>query len=83
MVSMCARIIIAAAEEGAEMGESAENLLVERACMYLTRGEYPLSATQNEKRSIRRKAKKLVVRKGEVYVHKNGKEVNSHLHCSR
>ncbi len=58
--------------------KSPDILLVERACVYLTMGEYPLSATENDKRSIRRKAKKLNVKKGEIYyVQKNGTEVFS------
>lgn len=54
-----------------------QNRLVEQACTYLTRGEYPLSATSNEKRIIRRKAKKLCMEDGEIfYVQSNGIKVN-------
>lgn len=62
-----------------EEGKNPDILLVERACIYLTRGEYPPSASDNVKRSIRRKAKKLRVRNGEIfYVHRNGQEVYSY-----
>ncbi len=50
--------------------------LVENACIYLTSGEYPPSCSKNEKRSIRRKADKLVVRSGEVFYKKRGIEVS-------
>lgn len=59
-----------------KMEKSAEILLVEQACVYLNSGEYPPTASDNQKRSIRRKAKKLCVKSGEIfYVHKNGLEV--------
>ena len=61
-----------------EMNEKkdSEILLIERACIYLTKGEYPPSVNKNEKRSIRRKAGKLCVIQGEIfYLHKDGQKV--------
>ena len=54
--------------------------LVERAVVFLLDKSYPDGCSNNEKRSIRRKAKKLVSRSGEVYYLKsktdrNGKKV--------
>ena len=50
--------------------------LVERAYQYITDKTYPPGSTKNEKRSIRRKAEKLVVVKGELlYRKKDGNEV--------
>ena len=48
--------------------------MVERAVEYLLDKCYPLNCTENEKRSIRRKAKQLVIRNGEVYYLKFKKE---------
>ena len=56
--------------------KDSEILLIERACIYLTKGEYPPSVNKNEKRSIRRKAGKLCVIQGEIfYLHKDGQKV--------
>ena len=50
--------------------------LVEHAFLYLTDKTYPPECTKNEKRSIRRKADKLVIVSGELfYKKKDGKEV--------
>ena len=50
--------------------------LVEHAFLYLTDKTYPSECTKNEKRSIRRKADKLVIVSGELfYKKKDGKEV--------
>ena len=50
--------------------------LVENAYQYITDKTYPPGSTKNEKRSIRRKAEKLVVVKGELlYRKKDGNEV--------
>ena len=58
--------------------EDRELLLVEHCFAYLTRGEYHQGASENVKRSIRRKAKKLRVRSGEVfYVKRDGSEVHA------
>ena len=50
-----------------------DNVLVEQACVYLSNGDYPSGASTDQKRSIRRKAKKLRVRNGDIfYLHRNG-----------
>ena len=50
--------------------------LVEHAFLYLTDKTYPPGCTKNEKRSIRRKAEKLVIVSGELfYKKKDGNEV--------
>ena len=52
--------------------------LVENAYQYITDKTYPPGSTKNEKRSIRRKAEKLVVVKGELlYRKKDGNEVGN------
>ena len=52
------------------------NVLVEQACLYLSNGDYPSGASSDQKRSIRRKAKKLRVRNGDIFfLHRNGSEV--------
>ena len=53
--------------------------LLEDACSYLCSGkEYPAHVTtKNQKRSIRRKAEKLVIKDGEVFYKKQGKDVSS------
>ena len=57
-----------------------DNVLVEQACLYLSNGDYPSGASTDQKRSIRRKAKKLRVRNGDIfYLHRNGSEV-AYLH---
>ena len=56
--------------------KDSEILLIEQACIYLTKGEYPPSVNKNEKRSIRRKAGKLCVIQGKIfYLHKDGQKV--------
>ena len=40
--------------------------IIENAFQYITDKMYPLGSTKNEKRSIRRKAEKLVVMNGEL-----------------
>ena len=50
--------------------------LVEHAFLYLNEKTYPPDCTKNEKRSIRRKAEKLVVVNGELFCKKkDGNEV--------
>ena len=49
--------------------------LIEDACTYITLKEYPPSCTKDEKRSIRRKAEKLVVKDGEIFCKRQDKEV--------
>ena len=48
--------------------------LVADAVLYnvITKSEYPSDSTRNEKRSIRRKAEKLLVRDGEIFYRKRG-----------
>ena len=43
-------------------------MLVEQACLYLSNGDYPSGASSDQKRSIRRKAKKLRVRNGDIII---------------
>ena len=55
-----------------------EVALVEKAYFYLTEKRYPADCTKNEKRSIRRKSEKLVVKDGVLYYRKkDGGEVRS------
>lgn len=55
----------------------AEFPLIRKAYDYLTNGSYPPGATKNEKRVIRKKATKLIVRNGEYfYKRKGGREVS-------
>ena len=60
-----------------ETEPEADNVkLVESAYIYLTKREYPLGCTKNEKRSIRRKAERLHVQDGILhYKKKNGSKV--------
>ena len=52
--------------------------LVEKAYFYLTEKRYPTDCTKNEKRSIRWKSEKLVVKDGVLYYRKkDGSEVRS------
>ena len=52
-------------------------VLDNNACTYIVNGEYPADATRNERRSIRRKAKKFCVREGELfYTRANSSEVS-------
>ena len=46
--------------------------LVADAVLYITKSEYPSDSTRNEKRSIRRKEEKLLVRDGEIFYRKRG-----------
>ena len=56
--------------------QEAEVALVEKAYCYLTNKTYPASCTKNDKRSIRRKSEKLVVKDGVLYFKKkDGSEV--------
>ena len=52
-----------------------ENELIEDVCDYVSNKTYPAGADKNRKRIIRRKAKKIVVRHGEVYYKKKKREV--------
>ena len=45
-------------------------LIVRKACTYITEGAYPAGATANEKRVIRKKAKRFAVRNGELFYRK-------------
>ena len=59
-----------------ELEVDLEQKLVEDACTYLSTKQYPSSVTtKNEKRSIRRKAEKLVIRKGVIFYKRHSKEV--------
>lgn len=49
--------------------------LIEDACNYLLENTYPDGASKNDKRIIRRKAQKIVVKDGEVYFKKKKGEV--------
>lgn len=44
--------------------------LIEQAFIYKTKGGYPDDCSANRKKSIRRKASQLILRKGEIYVDK-------------
>ena len=46
--------------------------LIIKAFNYLTKKEYPLLADKNERRIIRRKAAKLTVDKGDIFLTKRG-----------
>ena len=57
--------------------KGSEVILIDRACAYVMSGEYPADANKNERRSIRRKAKKFCITDGEVfYIRTNGSEVS-------
>ena len=60
----------------------AEQKLLEDACTYLTTNSYPAHVTtKNEKRSVRRKASKLVINDdGQLCYKKKGKEVNGYYY---
>ena len=54
-----------------------EEELIEKACTYVTSAEYPVQASKNERRSIRRKAKKFSLKHGDIhYTRTNGSEVS-------
>lgn len=52
-----------------------DNELIEEACNYAIEKTYPDGADKNKKRIIRRKAKKIVVKNGDVYYKKKKGEV--------
>ena len=54
-----------AGEDSVSVNDS-EHDLVQKAYIYITEGTYPGGATANEKRVIRKKAKKFAVRNGEL-----------------
>ena len=59
-----------------EMDTDQEQKLIEDACTYSTTKQYPSRVmTKNEKRSIRRKAEKLVIKHGTIFYKKDGREV--------
>lgn len=49
--------------------------LVEEAVYYLLNGFYPDGSTENQKRSIRRKSKKLQSKNGEIFYLKSKKDL--------
>ena len=55
----------AESEDSVSVNDSEHNL-VQKAYIYITEGTYPGGATANEKRVIRKKAKKFAVRNGEL-----------------
>ena len=48
--------------------------LVEQAYRYLTERRYPNGATENRKRAIRNKAKRFIIKDGELFYKKKQKE---------
>ena len=48
--------------------------LVEQAYRYLTDKTYPNGATENRKRAIRNKAKRFIIKDGELFYKKKQKE---------
>ena len=63
-------------ETGVDQQTDSDLKLVEHAFYYITEKSYPPECTKNDKRSIRRKAEKLNVVKGELfYKKKDGNEV--------
>ena len=52
-----------------------EIYLVEDAYRYKCSKSYPVNATKNEKRIIRKKAEKIMIKNGEVYYRKKKGEV--------
>ena len=61
-------------EEDAGFKEETEVDLVEQAYVYVTSKTYPEGFSENQKRIVWRKAKKFVVRDGELYfIKKKGK----------
>ena len=58
-----------------EDDSESEYKLIEDACNYVTNKIYPDGVDKNRKRIIRRKARKIVVKQGEVYYKKKKTEV--------
>ena len=56
--------------------------LVEQAYRYLTDKTYPNGATENRKRAIRNKAKRFIIKDGELFYKKKQKEKVKHLYSS-
>ena len=54
-------------ERPLEPEEDKDQELIELACVYLTTSTYPEGCTENRKRVIRKKSKKLVMKDGELY----------------
>lgn len=55
-----------------------EDELMKKVCTYVVSGSYPDESSKNERRIIRRKAKKFVLKHGEIhYIRTNGTEVNN------
>ena len=67
------------AEEDREFGVAQGELtLVEKAYIYFTENRYLADCSKNDKRSIRRKAERLVERNGELfYINRGGGELMS------
>ena len=57
--------------------DSDEDDLLEQAYIFRTTGKYPEGCTTNKKRSIRRKAEKLVLRNGGLYKRQKRNGTNS------
>ena len=51
--------------------------VLELAIKYAVRGQYPPGLTKDRKRAVRRRATTLRVDKGEVFLKRKGREVNS------
>ena len=57
-------------DDSMDAATSDDRDLVRKACTYITEGAYPAGATANEKRVIRKKAKRFAVRNGELFYRK-------------
>ena len=57
-----------------ESAEERDVDLVEEAYRYLTDKTYPNGTTENRKRAIRNKAKKFIIKDGELFYRKKQKE---------
>ncbi|XP_076065010.1 uncharacterized protein LOC143039042 [Oratosquilla oratoria] len=67
---------LAAQDKIEPMDEEDENALVEKAVQYLLDKSYPESCSRQDKRSVRRKAQRLVTSEGQIYYKKrNGSYV--------
>ncbi len=53
-----------------------EDNLLDAVYTYLNEGRYPVEASADKKRSVRRKAKKFAVKNGELFYLKKVKKVN-------
>lgn len=54
------------------MAELDSDELIEEVYLYITANQYPEEASESRKRAIRKKAKKFIVKDGELYYKQGG-----------